>query len=97
MPTTTGTPARPPRAGRTAKAMRTRTDIVRAAIAFDLRGYGDGYLPADQMYQARHEAASSIELHLILRRLWEAGVLDRQGRGYHQGDPYRYRLATGAQ
>lgn len=70
----------------------SRSARVRAAIAADLQRAGRP-ITADGMPTALQAAASRHELHVILRRMVRAGVLLRIGRGYHNGDPYKYHQA----
>ena len=46
------------------------------------------------MTTARAIARDARELYIVAERLRTVGVLERTGLGYHQGDPFRYSLAT---
>lgn len=70
----------------------SRSERIRTAIIADLKHAGEP-VPLSGMTQARGVATNSRELHVIVQRLLESGRIVRHGRGYHQGDPYRYELS----
>lgn len=70
----------------------SRAARVRAAVAADLQRAGRP-ITTDDMPTARQAAATRRELHVILQRMVRDGLVLRIGRGYHNGDPYKYHQA----
>jgi hypothetical protein len=77
----TGTPTRP------------RAQIVRSAVTDDI---AEARMPLTMldMRRARAAAANLQELHVVLVRMVKHGELTRSGAGYHNGEPFRYWLAS---
>jgi DNA-binding IclR family transcriptional regulator len=87
MPDPTATPRRI-----TPRRRRTRTERIMQAV---LQHLADGHPhQVAHLPEARRLARSTQELHTIVHRMMERGLIEREGAGYHVGDPYRYRLAV---
>lgn len=69
-----------------------RAERIREAILEELRSAG-APLSLAELTTARAIARDARELYITAERLRATGAIERQGAGYHQGDPHRYAIA----
>lgn len=70
-----------------------RAERVRRAILEDLERLGRPATLAE-LETARAIARDARELYITAERLRATGAIERQGAGYHQGDPHRYGIRS---
>jgi hypothetical protein len=75
----------------TARRRTTRSERIMRAV---LDALADGHArPVSELRDAALIASTRQELHTVVHRMMERGLLQREGDGYHQGDAFRYRAA----